>query len=59
MKNQYRGGECLKNRGLGLFADLRGGLTRKGVVFLRGGFDTPRHTTVVMLIVNVCEKNNR
>ena len=41
MKSQYRGGVCLK-RGLGQFADLRGGgeggLTRKrGVVFLRGG----------------------
>ena len=31
------GGWCLK-RGLGQFADLRGGLARKrGVVFLRGG----------------------
>ena len=59
MKNQYRGGECLKNRGLGLFADLRGGLDKKGGGVFEGGFDTPRHTTVVLLIVNVCEKNNR
>ena len=45
MKNQYRGGHCLK-RGLGQFADLSGGLARKReVVFLRGwGVDTPMHT---------------
>ena len=38
-KKQYRGRDCLKREGgLGLFADLRGGLARKkGVVFLRGG----------------------
>ena len=50
MKNQYRGGNCLKRGGgLGQFADLKGGggLARKrGVVFLkggRGGVDTPMH----------------
>ena len=41
MKNQYRGGNCLKRGGgLGQFADLKGGggLARKrGVVFLKGG----------------------
>ena len=40
MKNQYRGGDCLKKRGggLGQFAYLKGGLSKKeGVVFLRKG----------------------
>ena len=36
MKNQYIGG-LPKKGGLGQFVDLRGGLARKGVVFLRGG----------------------
>ena len=47
MKNQYRGGNCLKGGGLRQFADLKGGgLARKrGVVFLKGGgVDTPMHT---------------
>ena len=34
-KTIYRG-ECLKKGGLGEFADLRGGLVKKGVMFLRG-----------------------
>ena len=41
MKNQYRGGNCLKRGGgawgLGQFADLREALGKKeGVVFLSG-----------------------
>ena len=48
MKNQCRGGHCLKRGGgggLGLFANLRVGLARKKVVvFLRGGVDIPIHT---------------
>ena len=40
MKNQYRGGYCLKwGRGVGLgqFVDLRGSLSRKkGLFFSRG-----------------------
>ena len=39
MKNQYKGGNCLKDGGgLGQFADLRGGAWQeRGVVFLTGG----------------------
>ena len=37
MKPVYREGNCLKGGGLGQFAGLRQGLTKKeGVVFLRG-----------------------
>ena len=39
-KNIYGRGGCLKE-GLGQFADLRGGLVKKGVTFLRGGVGTP------------------
>ena len=40
MKNQYRGGDCLKT-GVGQLADLSGGLARKR------GVDTPMHTMIV------------
>ena len=40
-KEQYIGGFSEKG-GLGLFADLRGGLAQNGVVFLRG-IDTQMH----------------
>ena len=43
-KNQYRGGGLPKKRGLGWFADLRGGLARKRGWCFRGGIDTPMQT---------------
>ena len=48
MKNQYVGGDCLKKGELGQFVDLSGGLSKKeGVVFLRGGVDTPMSTMIM------------
>ena len=49
LKNQYRGGVCLK-RGLGQFADLKGDLTRKR------GVDTPIHTMMSVFITLVNSK---
>ena len=49
-KSQYRG-ERLPKKGeeLGLFPDLRGWLgKKKGVVFLRGGWDPNAHYYVMM-----------
>ena len=48
-KNNISSGIALKGRGLGQFADLRGGLRKKeGMVFLReGGVDIPMHTMSV------------
>ena len=44
-------GDCLKQEGLGHFADLRRGLTRKmGVVFLRGGRYPNAHYVTRMLL---------
>ena len=54
MKNQYKGGNCLKDGGgLGQFADLRGGAWQeRGVVFLTGGEgDTPVHTMIKMILI--------
>ena len=50
LKNQYIGELPKKGGGLGQFVDLRGGgLGKKeGVVFLRGGVDTPMPTMYSM-----------
>ena len=50
MKNQYIGGDCIGEGGwLGQFVGLRGGLGKKeGVVFLRGGVDTPMLTMIIL-----------
>ena len=45
-KNQYIGGDCLK-RGLGQFADLRGGL----------GVDTPMHIVLTPCTQHTTKKN--
>ena len=49
-KNQYNRGNCLKRgKGLGQFADLRGGgLAKKGGGVFEGreGVDAPLHTTL-------------
>ena len=38
--------------GLGKFADLsRAWQKKRGVVFLRGGVDTPMHTVMVLLVI--------
>ena len=42
----FRGG------GLGLFADLRGLGKKEGVVFLKGGVETPMHTTEGQCLLN-------
>ena len=46
MKNQYRGGDCIKKGGggLGQFPNLRGTWQeRRGWCFFWGGVDTPMH----------------
>ena len=51
--------DCLKRGGgLGQFADLKGGLARKrGVVFLRGGVDTPVPTMKNHFMRNFIREN--
>ena len=52
MKNQYRGGDCLK-RGHGQFVDLRGMLGKKGrVVFLTGRWYPNAHHTLGKTVEN-------
>ena len=52
MKNQYRGGDCLKRDEQ--FVDLRGEGgegklgEKEGVVFLSGGVDTPMPTMIIL-----------
>ena len=47
MKNQYRGGNCLKREGLGQCADLRGLLGKKeeGGVFEGGWYPNAHYAT--------------
>ena len=45
--------------GLGQFADLKGGLSEKeGVVFFRGGGDTPMYTMLIRLVQLQCKSTH-
>ena len=48
IKKQYIGGNCLKRRAWTV-CKFKGGLLKKrGVMFLKGGVDTPIHTMITL-----------